>query len=62
MFFGVFHYLNEYDPDNLGDAQPSSNGHNIVDIQMNAALASSVYGNSDTVQPAAIQLMPQIKF
>ena len=33
-----------------------------VDIIFNAADSNAIYGASDTVQPPAIQLIPQIKF
>ena len=37
---------------------------NVVDCQahFNAGLSSAIYGASDTVQPPAIVLIPQIKF
>ena len=31
-------------------------------ITFNASRANSIYGNSTTVQPAAIRLIPQIKY
>ena len=31
-------------------------------VSFKASLSSSIYGNSDTVQPPAIVLIPQIKF
>ena len=31
-------------------------------LSFDARLCSTVYGNSDTVQPPAIQLIPQIKY
>ena len=31
-------------------------------IGFNASLSNAIYGNSDTVQPPALQLIPQIKF
>ena len=30
--------------------------------EMNAARVSSIYGNSTTVQPPAIRLIPQVKY
>ena len=34
----------------------------LTSINFNAAQCNPIYGNSDTVQPPAIQLIPQIKF
>lgn len=31
-------------------------------VSFNASISNSIYGNSDTVQPPALQLIPQIKF
>lgn len=33
-----------------------------ININFNANKSNAIYGNSDTVQPAAIFLIPQIKF
>ena len=33
-----------------------------ININFNANKSNAIYGNSDTVQPAAILLIPQIKF
>ena len=38
----------------------SQNGYS--NVSFNASISNSVYGNSDTVQPPAITLIPQIKF
>lgn len=40
----------------------SGDGHNGININMNASRSSSIYGASNTVQPPAIVLIPQIKY
>lgn len=39
-----------------------SEGFGYNNIQINASLSSSIYGNSGTVQPPALALIPQIKY
>ena len=39
-----------------------TSGSNPAKIGFNAALSNSIYGNSSTVQPPALQLIPQICF
>ena len=34
----------------------------ITSINFNASCSNSIYGNTDTVMPATIQLVPQIKY
>ena len=47
-----------------GSTRPSVGQGNfgIKDLNMDASRSSSVYGNSLTVQPPALVLIPQIKF
>ena len=46
----------------VSSSQGSGNFSNNQKITFNASNSNSIYGNSDTVQPSAISLIPQIKF
>ena len=42
----------------VGDSDRSDNGY----WRFNAQAYNAIYGNSETVQPASLQLLPQIKY
>lgn len=56
---GAFYNLAEQGKPVSGSAS-SLNGYS--NVSFNASIFNSIYGNSDTVQPPAITLIPQIKF
>lgn len=56
---GVFYKLEQQGKPVNGSAS-SQNGYS--NVSFNASISNSIYGNSDTVQPPALQLIPQIKF
>ena len=45
---------------NMGD--PQGDGRRTHNYTFNAALCSRIYGDINTVQPPAIQLIPQIRY
>lgn len=54
---GAFSIFNVTSGHGLNSGAASMNG-----LELDASQFNSVYGNSDTVQPPAICLIPQIKF
>lgn len=51
-----------YQNNNPTAPNASSGGNVSADIYFNASKSNSLYGNSDTVQPAAVRLIAQIKY
>ena len=45
-----------------GEGISANVGREGLKLEIDASRSSSVYGKSDTVQPPALQLIPQIKF
>lgn len=50
------------EPLTLGKGGHSDASAYVQQVMLNANLSNTIYGNSTTVQPPAIQLIPQIKF
>lgn len=44
------------------DIQVSSNRHQVIEVNFNASRSSSIYGNSETVQPPAVTMRYIIKY
>ena len=40
----------------------SNTEYSVRDLSLNLSRANSIYGNSDTVQPPAVKLLPIIKY
>ena len=47
---------------NGGESGMGTGGNNKKTLNFTASRSNSIYGNADTVQPPAIQLIPQIKY
>lgn len=68
--FGVLAYNTSYDPgalyieeaDNLGTLWHSSSDCGNAPVHIDASRSNAIYGASDTVQPPALALIPQIKY
>lgn len=52
----------EYSNGNSGWGSGSNDTQTTGEIKFSAKESNPLYGNSDTVQPAAIVLLPQIKY
>ena len=53
---GAFYYVRESNSSLGGDTQP------IQIFGFDASRSNAIYGSSDTVQPPALSLIPQLKF
>lgn len=63
LFGGAFYDGHTNDPYNIGtDSGASAHDNTAMKLGIDASRVSSVYGNSNTVQPPAVRLLPCIKF